>query len=179
MNLFEIDAKQAWQLAQLARSAPETRQLRRTQAQLWLAEGDNVEEVADRLGVNRRTIYNWIARFEQRTDCATDLRLADGARSGRPVTALKIIDDLLDAVIDDDPREHGYQSTIWTADLLRRYLSAEHQIEVCRKSVSLALKRLSIVWKRPRHVLALSDPRWQQAKGGLKPASGRVRTRSS
>ncbi len=145
------------------------RQIRRVQALLWLAEGDSVEEVADRLCVNWRTVYN--LPLEQ--------RVADGARSGRPATALEIIDDLLDAIIDDDPREYGYQSTVWTADLLRRYLSAEHQIEVCSKSVSLALKRLGVVWKRPRHVLALSDPFWRQAKGGLKRASGRGRTRSS
>lgn len=164
--MFDIDAQAAWQLEQLARSASDTRQMRRAQALLWLAEGDSAEEVADRLGVNRRTIYNWSARFAQRSALAPDQRVADGARSGRPATALEIIDDLLEAVIDDDPRVHGYQSTIWTADLLRRYLSAAHKIEVCSKSVSLALKRLGIVWKRPRHVLALADPHWQQAKGG-------------
>lgn len=161
------------------RATSDPRQIRRVQALLWLAEGDSVEEVADRLSVNRRTVYNWVARFEQRKDLPLEQRVADGARSGRPATALEIIDDLLDAVIDDDPREYGYQSTVWTADLLRRYLSAEHQIEVCSKSVSLALKRLGVVWKRPRHVLALSDPFWRQAKGGLKRASGRGRTRSS
>lgn len=161
------------------RSTSDARQIRRVQALLWLTEGDSVEEVADRLSVNRRTVYNWVARFEQRKDLPLEQRVADGARSGRPATALEIIDDLLDAVIDDDPREYGYQSTVWTADLLRRYLSAAHQIEVCSKSVSLALKRLGVVWKRPRHVLALSDPFWRQAKGGLKRASGRGRTRSS
>jgi transposase len=166
MTLFEIDTKEAWQLEQLSRSASDTRQMRRAQALLWCAEGDSVEEVADRLGVARRTIYNWIARYAQRADCEPAQRVADGARSGRPATALAIIDDLLEAVITDDPREHGYQSTIWTADLLRRYLRSAHQIEVCSKSVSLALQRVGIVWKRPRHVLALADPHWQQAKGG-------------
>src|SRR5262245_32034352 len=128
------------------RATSDARQIRRVQALLWLTEGDSVEEVADRLCVNRRTVYNWVARFEQRKDLPLEQRVADGARSGRPATALEIIDDLLDAVIDGDPREYGYQSTVWTADLLRRYLSAEHQIEVCSKSVSLALKRLGVVW---------------------------------
>lgn len=177
--IIELDVKEAWQLERLIRSTGAARQVCRAQALLWLAEGDSVEEVADRLSVDRRTVYNWITRFEQRSELTVEQRLADGARSGRPATALNVIDELLDAVIDDDPREHGYQSTVWTADLLRRYLNAEHKIEVCGKSVSLALQRLQIVWKRPRHVLALRDPHWQQAKGGLNIASGRTRTLSS
>jgi transposase len=90
----------------------------------------------------------------------------DAARSGRPRTAHGIIDPLIDAAIDTDPRELGYRSTVWTAALLQAYLSEEHQIEVCSKSVSFAIARLQIRWKRPRHRLALRPGTWRQAKGG-------------
>jgi transposase len=99
-------------------------------------------------------------------------RLADAHRSGRPVSAKGIIDPLIDAVIDSDPRDYSYNSTVWTAPLLRRYLSQHHQQEVSVRSISYALERLGINWKHPRHTLGRRDPHWRQAKGGSNAASG-------
>lgn len=140
--------------------------LRRAQALLWREEGESTREVAERLGVSRRTIFNWSARFEERRGLEIARRLEDGLRSGRPRTAREIIDPLIDQLIDQDPREVGYRATVWTAPLLRHYLETEHGIKVSRPSVSLALARLRISWKRPRHSLALQSPTWRQAKGG-------------
>jgi transposase len=96
--------------------------------------------------------------------------LSDAPRSGRPPTALGIIDPLIDAVIDDDPRDHGYRATVWTAHLLQRYLQETHRIETSRKSVGRAIARLGIRWKRPRHRLGLRPDTWRQSKGGSKTA---------
>ena len=69
-------------------------------------------------------------------------------------------------VIDTDPRNLGYHSTVWTAPLLGEYLKQVHGIEVSRKSISLAIARLRFRWKRPRHHLAQRSETWRQAKGG-------------
>jgi transposase len=140
--------------------------LRRAQALLWREGGESSREVAERLGVSQRTIFNWGARFEERRGLDIPSRLGDGPRSGRPRTALEVIDPLLDRLIDQDPRELGYRATVWTAPLLRHYLEAGQGLRVSRQSVSLALARLRIRWKRPRHHLALQSPTWRQAKGG-------------
>jgi transposase len=149
----------------LVASAAETRVLRRAQALLWLAQGDRPSEVAQRLRVSRQTLYNWAQRFHQRSDRGLPQRLADGPRSGRPRTAHGIIDPLLLEVIDDDPRDWGYRATVWTAPLLREYLSDIHDLDVSRPSVSAALDRLHLRWKRPRHRLARRPATWRQAKG--------------
>lgn len=148
------------------KTTDDVRQLQRAQALLWLSEGDSAAEIAERLRVDRRTIYNWLTSFEQRSDSPLATRLADGFRSGRPITVQGIIDPLLDLVIDSDPRDFGYQQTIWTAPLLQTYLDEEHQIAVSSKSVMRAIDRLKITWQRPRHQLALRAPHWRQAKGG-------------
>ena len=179
MTLVKLNSKELARLERLTASASDARQLRRAQALLWLAEGESVEEVAGHLRVDRRTIYNWVTRFAERSNLALELRLSDAARQGRPATAQGIIDPLIDQIIDADPRQIGYRSTIWTAPLLRHYLAAHHQIEVCTKSVSLAISRLRIAWKRPRHRLALRDPHWRQAKGGLNVGLRRARGPSS
>lgn len=123
-------------------------------------------EVANRLRVSRQTIYNWVARFESRSELPTEVRVADGARQGRPRTAKEIIDPLIDEVIDQDLREFAYGSTIWTVPRLRRHLADKHQIKVRSKSVGFALRRLRIVWNCPRHHLALRSETWPQAKKG-------------
>lgn len=166
MALVKLNSKAAAHLEKLLRGAQDARSLKRVQALLWLNDGESVEEVADRLRVARQTVYNWGARFVTRTDLTLELRVRDGARCGRPRTALEIIDPLIAQVFDQDPRELGYRSTIWTAMLLQTHLAEEHQINVSTKSISRALARLQIRWKRPRHTLALRDGHWRQAKGG-------------
>jgi transposase len=143
-------------------------QLRRTQALLWLHEGRHGTEVADLLQVSRQTVHNWVQSFCDRTDVDLPDRLLDAPRGGRPATALGIIDPLIDAVIDQDPRDHGYRSTVWTAPLLQRYLEEVHAVPTSRKSISRAIARLGIRWKRPRHRLGLRPDTWRQAKGGSK-----------
>ncbi len=76
------------------------------------------------------------------------------------------IDPLIDVVVDEDPRQFGYRSTLWTAALLVHYLRKEHHLLVSDDSVRLAIARLRIRWKRPRHHLALRPDTWRQAKGG-------------
>jgi transposase len=168
MTLIKLTSREVTDLEKLVISTSDTRQLKRAQALLWLTDGDSVEAVARRLRVKRQTVYNWIARFDARAGLTMEERLADGVRTGRPPTALEIIDPLIEEVIEKDPRGYGYRSTIWTAPLLQRYLSEKYQIEVCTKSVGLAIARLRIAWKRPRHTLALQAENWRQAKGGLK-----------
>jgi transposase len=92
--------------------------------------------------------------------------LADAPRPGRPRAAGGGVDSQIAQVMDTDPRDLGYRATVWTAPLLVRYLRDHHAIEVSRKTVSRAIARLGIRWKRPRYQLALRPETWRQAKGG-------------
>ena len=111
MSVVSLSGKQRTALEHLLRTSTNARQVIRAQALVWLDDGEGVEEVADRLAVSRQTVYNWSNRFKQRDHLPTDGRVADGIRSGRPPTALEIIDPLIDAVIDADPRTFGLGST--------------------------------------------------------------------
>ena len=166
MNSFVLTVKERSALFAVIQSTQEVRVLCRAQALLWLESGDSVEEIAERLGVTRQTIYHWVNVFQQRAGWSMVSRLADAPRSGRPRTALGIIDPLLDAVIDDAPQAWGYRATTWTAPLLVTYLGEVHDLEVSVPSIRLALQRLRVHWKRPRHALGLRPATWRQAKGG-------------
>jgi transposase len=163
---IKLSYKERSELEYLRTLRIESWQYQRALALLLLDQGASVAGVAERLFVSRQVIYKWVSWFEQRSALSPADRLLDSARSGRPVTAKGIIDPLIDKVIDDDPRDYSYNSTTWTAQLLRRYLSTHHQQDVSLRSIGYALARLRIRWKCPRHVLARQDPFWQQAKGG-------------
>jgi transposase len=150
--------------------SPSARECCRAQALLWLAEGEPVEQIADLLHVSRQTVYNWVNRFQERDGLGLGARLSDAPRPGRPRTGGGAIDPLIAEVIDSDPRALGYRSTVWTAPLLSRYLREHHQITVCDRTVSRAIARLDIRWKRPRHQLARRPETWRQSKGGSNAA---------
>jgi transposase len=166
MDDFSLSRKERVQLQALVAHTHDARQALRACALLWLDDGESVPEVARRLGVSRQTVYNWAGRLAQRDEAEVALRHADAPRGGRPCTAAGVIDPLIDAVIERDPRELDYRSTVWTASLLVAYLRDEHGLAVSDDSVRLAIARLSIRWRRPRHRLALRPVTWRQAKGG-------------
>jgi transposase len=161
-----LSDQQRVELEEIVAHTPLAKERCRARALLWLDDGESVEWIAELLHVSRQTVYNWAERFQGRQGIGLRARLLDAPRPGRPPTALGIIDPLIAAVIDGDPRDLGYHSTVWTAPLLMEHLKRAHGIEVSRKSVGLAIARLRICWKRPRHQLAQRPPTWRQSKGG-------------
>lgn len=165
-DLIKLTGKQRIELEHLLTRHSDSRLYQRAFALLLLDDGQSVDEIATALRVSRQTVYNWAWRFQQRHQRSSIARLTDAERGGRPVTVKGIIDPLIDAVIDSDPRDYGYNSTVWTAPLLRRYLCEQHQHEASLRSIGYSLVRLRIRWKQPRYTLARRDPHWRQAKGG-------------
>ena len=164
--LIKLTGKQRSELEHLLTRHADSRLYQRALALLLLDDGQSVEETAIALHVSRQSIYNWAWRFQQRNEFPVVERLADAQRGGRPITVKGIIDPLIDAVLDFDPRDFGYNSTVWTAQLLRTYLRQQHQHVASLRSIGYALVRLGINWKHPRHTLARREPNWRQAKGG-------------
>jgi transposase len=166
MARLSFSHRQRGELEHIASHSPLAKERSRARAMLRLAEGSDVADVAELLDVSRQTIYNWLSRFQERADSDLRARLLDAPRLGRPRAAGGTVDELIAAVIDGDPRPLGYRATVWTAPLLCQYLRDHHGIEVSDKTVSRAIDRLGIIWKRPRHELALRPETWRQSKGG-------------
>jgi transposase len=161
-----LSPRQRSELECLATHNPVAMERCRAQALLWIDEGETAEQVAESFRVSRRTVYYWLERFHDRNGPDLRQRLADAPRVGRPRAGGGDIDSRIAEVIDTDPRKLGYHQTVWTAPLLVRYLRDRHAVEVSRKTVSRAIARLDIRWKRPRHQLARRPDTWRQSKGG-------------
>ena len=165
MTLVALSDQERRALESLVAHPKDATALRRAQALLWLDSGETVLEVSTRLRVSRRTIYNWTQRFQSYSTLDLTARLTESPRSGRPRTARGVIEALILAVIDRDPRELGYCATAWTMLLLTRYLREKHLITVSRQSVSRVMARLGLQRERPRHRLARRPVTQRQAKG--------------
>ena len=166
MTLIPLTARERSELEIIATHGPSARECRRAQSLLWLDAGEAVEAVSELLGVSRQTVYNWLERFRVRDGCDLPARLGDAPRLGRPRAGEGAVDSLIAVVIDTDPRDLGYHQTVWTAPLLSRHLRKRHRITASARTVSRALARLDIRWKRPRHQLARRPETWRQSKGG-------------
>ncbi len=166
MTQLILSPQQRLELEYLASHTTTAKERGRVQALLWLDAGESVEQVAELLRVSRRAVYYWVERFHDRSDLELPQRLADAPRSGRPRAGGDGIDGWVAQIIDADPRDVGYHATVWTAPLLRQYLRDHHDIAVSRNTVSRAIARLDLRWKRPRYQLALRSETWRQARGG-------------
>jgi transposase len=166
MALLGLSPRQRWELEYLAAHNPMAKERCRAQALLWLDEGGTPDQVAEALRISRRSVYYWVERFRDRDGLDPMHRLADAPRPGRPRTGGMGVDPWVAEVIDTDPRTLGYHQTVWTAPLLVCYLRDHHEVDVSRKTVSRAIARLDIRWKRPRHQLARRPDTRRQSKGG-------------
>jgi transposase len=166
MALLGLSPRQRWELEYLAAHNPMAKERCRAQALLWLDEGGTPDQVAEALRISRRSAYYWVERFRDRDGLDPRHRLADAPRPGRPRTGGMGVDPWVAEVIDTDPRTLGYHQTAWTAPLLVCYLRDHHEVDVSRKTVSRAIARLDIRWKRPRHQLARRPDTRRQSKGG-------------
>ncbi len=125
-EIIKLSFKERSELQSLLKHPPEPRQYRRALALLLLDAGQSARAAAGQLRVSRQTVYNWACRFGQRRLGPPVARLRDAPRTGRPATVQGHIEPLLERVIDQDPRDCGYNSTVWTAALLRLHLGREH-----------------------------------------------------
>ena len=86
MAPLTLSPRQRLELEYFTSHTPVARERCRAQASLWLDDGDSAEWVAELLHVGRRTVYDWVDRFHDRSAFDLRQRLADAPRPGRPHT---------------------------------------------------------------------------------------------
>jgi transposase len=167
MARFKLASRAYQRLREIARASAEAQQVRHAQGLLWLHAGNTVEAVAHRLGVTRRAVYYWVARYHERRAVPVAERVRPDQRSGRPPEALRVAQKVIRQVWSRDPRRYGFRALVWTVPMLRCQIEQRTGQSVSLSTVRRALRRLRYRYKRPRLVLARRSPTWRQAKGGL------------
>lgn len=96
--------------------------------------GVTQQELADWLGVERKTIYNWLSRIDPE-HIAESVR--DEPRPGRPRKLDPGQQEELARALEDTPQEIGFDDDRWTAPVLRDYIQetfdVEYSLPSCRR----------------------------------------------
>lgn len=103
--------------------------------------GVSQSDIAAWFGVERKTIYNWLTRFEGRDPKGAAL---DKHRPGRPrkLTASQL--DTLLTTLHNPPVEAGYNADAWTTSLVEQLLRDMFDVEYSRSSCRRLMKEAGL-----------------------------------
>lgn len=150
-----------WQRLRLQRQLKQTqdaRIYRRTLAVREYDRGEPIAQIAQRLGVTRQSVHNWIAAYTEEPDPDS---LVDEPRSGRPSLWTEQTRSAFQTLLGQRPDQLGYFAVNWTVPLFQDALAQYTGQQLSADTVRRQLDRLGYVWKRARYVL---DPDPQREK---------------
>ena len=101
--------------------SPAVLEYRRRLAAQRAEDGYSTGEVADFLGVDRRTVRRWLAVFRRHGAAG----MAAQAIAGRPPKLTSTQEKIVGRWLADDPTEHGFATELWTAPRLAQLIEQE------------------------------------------------------
>lgn len=108
--------------------------------------GHSPEIVADVLGFSRSCIYEWLTRYDQGGYDALASRKPPGAE---PVITPDMEGWLKETVLNSTPVAHGYDTVLWTRDILADLLKQQFGVTVAGVTVGLHLQPLGLSYQKP------------------------------
>lgn len=122
---------------------------------LLSAQHRTVPEIATLFAVSPATVRFWLRRFE----VAGPAGLFDAPRSGRPRKLRPDVTATLARLVQGDPQQAGFLTTLWTVTMLATALIAGLGVVLSPSTLRLGLHRMGLRWGRPRLAMPrLVDP---------------------
>ncbi|WP_200249881.1 IS630 family transposase [Thiococcus pfennigii] len=104
------------------------------------------EVIADVLGISRSSVYDWLKRYRESGWEALDSRPSPGA----PALITAPIEAWLRwTVLECTPQDFGYDTALWTRDILAELLNKHFGLSVGGSTVGLHLRRLGLSYRKP------------------------------
>ena len=184
MSQFFLTDHQKHQLQEQLKRTRDAHVYRRTLALLAVDQGEPIAQTTRLLQIGRRTLYDWIERYQ---DCQSPKALLHQPGQGRPTLWTKRDVATLNSVLRKSPQDLGYPASGWTTSLLQEYLFHKSGLIVSENTLRRQLHHLGYGWKRFRYVL-MADPDREKKKADSAPnrhaanpqrCFGRGRNRSS
>jgi len=120
-----------------------------------IEEGESPEVVVKALGMNRRTIYKWIALYREGGTEALKAR----PLSGRP---LKLngarLRWIYRTVVTKNPLQLRFPFALWTREMVKELIAREYGIRLSVVSVGRLLKKLGLTCQKPLMRAFQQDP---------------------
>jgi len=144
-------------LQDLADREPDKRRFLRLRAIILALRGHTAPEIAEALGVSRRAVQHWVARYNTNAPDG----LADRPKSGRPPLLTDLQIEQLRQRIDAGPQPEDGVCTLRGPEI-RAIIAREFGVTYTQPAVYFLLHRLGYACldPRPRHLKA--DPKAQE-----------------
>ena len=129
--------------------------LRRIAVQAVEEKHYSPEVAADFLNISRSSIYDWIHKFREEGEDALDTKKAPGA----PLVITPEMDEWLrQTVLTSTPEAHGYDTVLWTLEIMVDLLKKQFGVWVSDSIVALHLHEMKLSSQVPCYQARQQDP---------------------
>jgi transposase len=137
----------------------------RIRAVKQIEDGAHPEDVAEALGLDRSTVFKWLARYREGGIAALKAKPVPGRPSkldGRQIARLYAL------IVGNDPRQLQFDFALWTREMVRQVIRREFKVALSVVSVGRLLKKMGLSPQRPLHRAYEQDPeaveRWKNER---------------
>jgi transposase len=120
-----------------------------------VAAGAHPEDVAQTLGLHRKTVYGWVAKVRGGGREALKAKPVPGRPPKLTGEQMRRIYGL---VVGSDPRQLKFDFALWTRDLVRELIRREFRVALSAVSVGRLLKTLGLSPQKPLYRAWQADP---------------------
>jgi transposase len=117
--------------------------------------GESPEVVARALGVNRTTVYGWLALYRSGGWDRLDAKKRGGRR---PLLDAKMMKWIYQIVTDGDPRQFKFKFALWTSKMIGEVIYRQFGVKLSKASVCRLLNQLGLSAQRPLWRAYQRDP---------------------
>lgn len=113
------------------------------------------DDVSDIIGFSLSSIYEWLNRFAVDGYEGLKTRKAPGAP---PIITIEMDDWLKTTVLGSTPENFGYETPLWTSDILAELLQQKFGVTAASRTVNQHLKNLNLSYQKPAYHATEQDP---------------------
>src|SRR5436305_13560251 len=113
-----------------------------------VGEGAHPENVAAALGLHRKTVYGWLAKYREGGKGALKAKPVPGRP---PKLAGPQLSRLYSLIVGKDPRQMEFELALWTREVVGEALLREFRVALSVVSVGRLLRKLGLSPQRPLH----------------------------
>jgi transposase len=139
-----------------------TLEVLRVRAVEQVKAGAHPEDVAVTLGLHRKTVYGWVAKYRQGGADALRAKPVPGRPgklSGERIARLYAL------IVGRDPRQLSFEFALWTREMVRQVIRREFGVGMSAVSVGRLLRTMGLSPQRPLHRAYEQNPeavaRWK------------------
>lgn len=109
-------------------------------------EGKSIDQIADAVGLHRRTVHDILHRFDERGLPAAQALPKPGRT---PHLTKKQLQDLRTRLLDS-PRESGFDEGFWNSRMIVAFVKKKYKVHYTREHTTRLLAKLGFSYKKPR-----------------------------